>query len=200
MSDHLTESELAGFLDQDLPDREMARVQEHLDACHECRTELIEVGRLIDSAPDTVGTAAPPARRSRRRMPLGAAGLLAAAAIAVLILVRPDGQPAGGVPDALQRAGDQGVAELQVHGPDDGSRVPREELSFAWSSHGSASYRISVTREDGSLLWTQVVEDSVAAPPASVELPEGVALYWYVDALTGGTPARTRLHSVTVLP
>lgn len=227
MSDHLTESELAGFLDQDLSAAELARVREHLDACDECRGELVEVGRLLDAAPAREaappvaapapedGPAAPPAgqegtptppaagppaaRRPRWRAPLGAAGFLAAAAVAVLVFSRPDGEPAG-TPAGQQRVGEPAVAELRVHGPRDGSSVARQQLRFAWAPHGAASYRISITREDGGLLWSRVVEDTVAVPPAAAPLPAGEPLYWYVDAVTGGAAARTRVHTVRVLP
>jgi anti-sigma factor RsiW len=218
--DHLTEHEIAGFLDQDLAPGELRRVREHLDVCDECRGEVIEVAALLgtepalEDAPVALPLTAPiesttpvadigeyrqsrHPSRNRWRVPVGAAALLAAA-VAVLILVQPDGGPVG--QGQLQRFGDDARVELQAHEPADGSVVARESLQFTWSSHGAASYRISIAGEDGSLVWSRTVADTTAAPPASVELPAGETLFWYVDAITGGTAARTGLRTLTVQP
>jgi anti-sigma factor RsiW len=218
--DHLTEHEIAGFLDQDLSPGELQRVREHLDVCDECRGEVVAVAALLATEPalEDAPVAAPPTppmestapvadigdyRQSRHpshnrwRVPVGAAALLAAA-VAVLILVQPGGGPVG--QGQLQRFGDDARVELQAHEPADGSVVARESLRFTWSSHDAASYRISIASEDGSLVWSETVADTTAAPPASVELPAGETLFWYVDAITGGTAARTGLRTLTVQP
>jgi anti-sigma factor RsiW len=218
--DHLTEHEIAGFLDQDLSPDDLWRVREHLDVCDECRGEVVEVAALLDTEPalEDAPVVPPPtpimestapvadigeyrqsrhSARKRWRAPVGAAALLAAA-VAVLILVQPDGGPVG--QGQLQRFGDDARVELQAHEPADGSVVARESLRFTWSGHDAASYRISIASEDGSLVWSETVADTTAAPPASVELPAGETLFWYVDAIAGGTAARTGLRTLTVRP
>jgi anti-sigma factor RsiW len=230
---HLSENDIAGYLDADLSGEELLRVEQHLDACADCRAELVSVARLLQDrqparsgselpadrlhdpaagrpareprAGDRAGVegpaAAPPPRRRAWLRPAGAAGLLAAAALAALILVDGDGSPAGepARPDQ-QRFGEETLAVLQTHAPADGSVVSRDELRFTWADHGTASYRISLTREDGGLAWTQTVADTSVVLPPEVELPPGRTLFWYVDAIGTGIVARTGVKSFVVAP
>jgi hypothetical protein len=201
---HLTDREVAGFLDADLAGPERERVEAHLDACDECRSELLQVARLAQevSTPGDprAGVPANSARRpaSRWRWPVGIGGLAVAAALATLLL-----WPAGAGWDERpvpERWGNEGVRRLDTHAPEPGGVIARDALRFSWASLGTESYRITVTGEDGALVWSRMVTDTVVAPPADLELPPGRTFFWYVDAIEIGIVARTGAHSFTVAP
>lgn len=216
MPRHLSDSELAGFLDGDLADRERAHVETHLEACDECRAELIDVARLLSeaesAAADTASpTAAPPtatsptaerpprAQRppSRWRLPAGVGGLAAAAVVATLIL-----WPAGpGVTDRPmeERLRTEGAERLEAHFPAPDGVIQRGALRFEWSSHDAGSYRITVTAEDGALIWSQTLADTVVVPPTDLELGAD-RFFWYVDAIDVGVVARTGARAFTIAP
>lgn len=194
---HLTATELAGYLDDDLPLAERRAVEEHLDACDDCRAEVVDVARVLDRHADA-GTV--PTGSSRRRMPLGLAGLAAAAVLAALLLVRPEA-PAPPAPAAeVERVSFEGVDPLAAYAPADEAAVSRDALRFAWADRGTESYRVSLMTEAGSLIWSGTVTDTIVEPPAAIELAPGERFFWFVDAIDGGVVARTRPHSFIVAP
>jgi anti-sigma factor RsiW len=224
---HLTDSELAGYLDEDLPAGERTRVEEHLEDCDACRAELVATARLLapgwdqSAPPDAVAEPEPlagpeptvpggpegpgleaPAHggRSRWRVPGRVVGLAAAAGLAALLLVRQDQTPAGQPGSERERLVTEGVDRLVVHAPPEAGAVARRELRFTWADHGTGSYRITVTAEDGRLVWSQTLADTTIAPPAALELDAGQRYFWYVDAIRAGVIARTGAHSFLVTP
>jgi anti-sigma factor RsiW len=206
---HLTDNELAGFLDGDLSDADRTRIGAHLGTCDACRAEAVEVTRLLQGAPAS-GSAPPLARRARAqgraapagrprwRAPAGLAGLAAAAGLAVLLLW----PAASGMNEApmAERFRTEGVARLEIHTPAPDAVVRREEVRFSWARHGAASYRITLTAADGGLVWSTTLADTVAVPPAVLELPVGQTLFWYVDAIDVGVVARTGAHPFSIAP
>jgi hypothetical protein len=203
---HLTEGELAGYLDRDLSATERQSAERHLDACDECRAELVAVAGLVDgwNAGDTRNEPAPavpgrlPKRRSRRGS-MGLAGLAAAAAVAALLLV-PGTDPFVEDGRDRERFGTEGVAPLQTHAPTDAGVVDRDDLRFAWADHGTDSYRLTITAEDGGLVWSVTLADTLATPPGSLHLEPGARFFWYVDAMGAGVVARSGVRSFTVTP
>lgn len=206
---HLKENELAGFLDGDLSPAERARVEAHLEACDRCRAELVAVARTahdFSTADPEWSAAASPARR-RWRIPAGIGGLAAAAAIAFLFLspARPpvqDGWSPPGLNDrpVQERLGGEGVARIETHFPSAGGLVRRDALRFSWADQGSVPYRITLTAEDGALIWTATLEDTTAVPPADLALAPGETFFWYVDAIDIGVIARTGARPFTIAP
>jgi len=197
---HLTESEVAGFLDRDLSADERRRVEEHLDSCEECREEVVAVARLVGHDPADSASPDTPAEQGRSwRLPAGIAGVLAAA-LATVFLVQPGGVPVGEVEPELERSITEGVEQLATYLPRDEAVVAREELRFVWADHGTDSYRLTVTAEDGGLLWSYALADTMVVPPAEVELPSDTRLFWYVDAVSAGVVARTGVRSFRIEP
>lgn len=197
---HLTENELTGYLDQALSADERRRVEAHLDACDLCRREAVEVARLLDQPWDRQ---VPPAEARRERvgwrLPAGIAGLAAAAAIVALLLVGPGGDRTVPAP-ALERSTIEGVERLATYSPPDGGVVRRPDLRFAWADRGTASYRITITAEDGGLVWSGSLQDTTVVLPSSVTLEAGRRFFWYVDAISAGVVARTGAHSFRIAP
>jgi hypothetical protein len=210
---HLTDNELAGFLDGDLADADRRRVGAHLEACDACRAEAVEVARLLQDAPASGSVppltpreraqgrghaAGPTSRRPRWRGPAGLAGLAVAAGLAMLLLW----PAASGMNESplAERFGTEGVARLEIHTPAPDAVVRREEVRFSWAQHETASYRITLTAGDGGLVWSTTLADTVAIPPAELELPAGRTLFWYVDAIDVGVVARTGAHPFSIAP
>jgi hypothetical protein len=198
---HLTESELAGYLDQDLSMAERRDVEDHLDACDLCRAELVAAVRLLDRDQSVKAPAAMEQKRSRRwSIPVGIAGLAAAAALAAVLLVSPEAPFSHRVAPEQERFNTDGVGRLLIHGPPDEELVARDDLRFVWADHGTGSYRITIMAEAGGLIWSSAVADTVVEPPPSLELDSGERFFWFVDAISGGVVARTEPHSFMVAP
>lgn len=196
---HLTESELAGYLDQDLSPAERRPVEEHLDACDLCRAELVAAVRLLNQEPGADVPRAAEQRKVRRwSVPAGLAGLAAAAAVAALLLISPEAPSNRQVAPEQERFDTEGVARFLIHGPPDEGLVPRDDLRFVWADHGTGSYRITIVAEAGSPVWSSSVADTVVEPPASLELEPGKRFFWFVDAISGGVVGRTDPHSFIV--
>jgi hypothetical protein len=182
---HLTSEELAAYLDRSLPAGEHQRVEGHLAECAECRSEAVEVTRVLQSKP-----------RDRRWWMIGAA----AAAVLLFALVqpltrsdspRPDSLRATDRPSAVDRRA--GVATVA---PSVGALVDPSSVVFAWRSAGvEVLYRLAVTDAEGTAVWTDSTSDTVLALPRTVALRRGQTYYWYVDALhRDGSSATTGVH------
>jgi hypothetical protein len=192
--EHLTEGELAGFLDDALDDATRDRVERHLDGCDECRAELIAVTSLLETAAAGSGSA-----RGQRRWKLrGAVAALSAAAAIVLIVLIPQIEPSGGTIVDRERVGTEEPALLSAYEPPDEATLSASGLTFAWADYGSDSYRVTVTTEDGGLVWSLLTADTVAQAPTTVGFDPGATYFWYVDAIEGGIIGRSAVRSFTV--
>jgi hypothetical protein len=197
---HLTESDLAGYLDDDLPPEERRRVEAHLASCDECRDEVVAAARLLAQDWDQNETLKEGESGGRSwKLPAGIATLVAAV-VATVILIQPGDLPLGPEPMERERSVTEGVEQLPVHAPSDEAEVQRDELRFVWASHDAESYRITLTAEDGAPLWSHSLPDTTVVPPSTLELPPDTRLFWYVDAIRVGVVARTGVRSLVVVP
>jgi hypothetical protein len=189
-SPHLTERQLTLYLDGELGAAERQSVRTHLDACSECRAEERAVRALLAAAPQS-------SHRSDTSRGRGwaAAAALAAAGIAALLIVGPYTDTP--VVDDRRSADERSV--LQPHHPVDGADLTRHDLRFAWAAYPADSYQITITAEDGALVWTTTQADTTVVPPADLELPPA-RYYWYVDAIGIGVVGRSGARSFTVVP
>lgn len=198
---HLAESDIAGYLDQDLSPDERKRVTEHLEACDDCRSEIVATARVLGQDWSRQPAPAPEQNvRKHRHIGVRVAALAAAAVVAVVVLARPGVGPSDQIIPGQERFSTEGVEQLIAHAPPAGSSVRRENLRFVWADRGTESYRITVTAEDGRLLWSHALADTTIVPPAAVELDSGDRFFWYVDAISNGVVARTGAQSFVVTP
>lgn len=169
---HIGEFEMATYLDRRLGAADRDRVEGHLAGCAECRQEMIQVQGLLG-------------RSGRPRRLLLGAGLLAAAAALILIVLPASVGPvrSGGAPSILTAYGPTGD-------------VPLSSLRFVWgAAPGVATYRLTVSGVDGVPLWSGSVADTVMALPDSVRLQADQRYVWFADALLGdGSTRSTGLH------
>jgi Putative zinc-finger len=189
---HLSDLQIAAYLENEMEEAERRSTEVHLDVCSDCRTEVIEARRTLDAwmgarngAVATVG--------SRRMWRLGLAGTLLAASLATILIVRPFAAPADD-PRRPARAADapytEGLTPITALAPANGATasVP---LTFTWGSVGTTRYRLTVSDTDGAPLWTRDVVDTTAVLPPSVKLETGRVYFWNVDGLGAGVTATT---------
>src|SRR5690242_18186481 len=160
-TEHLTEMQIAGYLDRRLsaPDRD--RVENHLAECADCRDQLSGAQQVL-------------ARARRPRRLVTTAGLLAAAA-AVLVIVRVAIPTGDGEQPALR--GDNSPAGISAYAPRGETR--QHVVGFVWgATKDAASYRLSLSGTHGAQLWRYSGRDTTAVRPASVLLHPGTRYLW----------------------
>lgn len=179
---HLTDAQVAAFIDGSLAGPDRLSAAAHLAACDECRDEIVSASSLAASIP----------RRNRGRLPLVFATMAAAAAVLAVLWLPPktnlDQQ-------MLERAADKSPGVV-VASPADGTIVDSDSVTLSWQGKSDASYRVTITDAGGRTLWTTTTTESHARVPDG-ELPaDSSIVYWYVDALRAdGTSVSSGLQS-----
>ncbi len=163
---HLTVEEVAAYVDRGLAAAERARVEDHLDACAECRAEVVAVARLSRSL------------AARRRWTVMAP--LAAAAVLVLLFAPWRHQGERG-PVLREPAVTTTVAPTPIAPRGGVTALP----ALTWSSVPRADrYQVTLFDQSGSVLWETHTADTTVAVPDTVSLVAGVPHYWKVAART----------------
>ena len=185
---HLSERDVAGYLDRSLAAEDRARIDVHLEACSECRAELIEVMRLAPSGP----------RRKRigRWIWIPA---VAAAGLASLLLLRP-APPA--TPETIERpisGAAEAMPRLAVTTPANGDSVAAAGMVFQWRSRPGDSYRVTVLTETGEPVWTAETMDTSVSLPNAITLQPGRLYFWRVDAVADGLSATSGVQRFQVV-
>jgi hypothetical protein len=189
---------------------ETRRLHQHADRCPACAAER-DLARLFDGGPETPGVpaedlefvisrleAASPVRpRPARIVPLVRTPIRrpairtiwrwAAAATVILAaglsfqLIRPGAPP---LPAPPAQGGVMRGGELEAVSPV--GEVPAVPSELRWVPRlGAASYRVSVSTVDDTVLWQAIVPGSPARLPAGVAggLHRAVVYNWRVEAL-----------------
>lgn len=174
-TDHLSDLDLAAYLDRQLDPETRARFSAHLIECDDCRSILAESTSIL----------ARPRRRTR--VAWFAGGGLVAASLALLVLARSQ-------PVTLDQERTRGSAPVLTEdaprfsawAPAPRAQVRPAELRFAWGSHVPGTvYRLTVSNEQGVVVWNGRTADTVLVPPPSItqSLVPGQVYYWRVEAL-----------------
>jgi hypothetical protein len=181
--EHVTDSAVAAYLDRRLPPDERTRLVRHLIVCEDCRLEVSETQALLT-------------RRGRRRW-FAAAGLIAAAALLVLVL-RPIVAPSDSPSEIAIREGGTSVT-LTAYGPV--GEVGGDSLRLLWAAApGATVYRVSLSAAGGRALWSASTVDTSLILPDSARLETGLVYYWVADALlANGTTRSTGLRGFQIL-
>ena len=174
--DHLSAELIAAYLASEASPVEQELVQKHLLTCAECRGDVAEAAELsIQSTP-------------RRWIKVA----IPAAAAALLLFALVPGQRPG--PDeSLTRGPDvEGVQHFAIVIPEEGASVSIDSLEFLWRSEGpEVHYLLTVTDENGDIVWTGATRDTSLAPPREAAFSSDETYYWYVDALLEGASSST---------
>lgn len=187
---HLSAGDVAAYLDGAIGDADRERIERHAAECDVCRREIAEV---------TV------ALRQERKTPSWRIWVpAAAAAVVAVLLVQPFGPGTG--PDGTSRlrgpAGipdREGAVAIRIIAPSAESVVASGQVAFIWQAAGAGtSYQLTLTDDEGSVLWTLATTDTVAQLPDTIELDLASRYHWYVDAmLDDGQSRSSGVHSFT---
>lgn len=173
---HMTELEIASYLDRGLSNSSRDRIEDHLAECTECRTNVSEAQKLIA----TIG-------RPRHLTKIALWGALAAVAALVIVPQVTQRQTGGRVSrDVLPTT-------IAAYSPIESAEPGI--IRFVWGSvPGAASYRVTLSTTDGTMLWSRNLSDTVSVLPPDVTLEPGVDYVWYADAaLSDGSSVTTGL-------
>jgi len=172
---HLEPDRIAAYLARELPADELRSVQQHMLDCRDCRQDMAEASQLAGSG------------RPRRWLAI----TVPAAVAAIALLVVFSGQ--GADPDSpVLRGGAEGVRQFAAIAPSLGASVAGDSVLFVWRSEGGgAHYAMTVTDENGDVIWTIGTSDTSVVPPRGVELMAGRSYFWFVDALLEGAQSST---------
>jgi len=170
---HLSDEEMARYLDRSLSAAERGEVDGHLASCAECRAEVRAAAQIVRDL-------------GQRSLWIRGSALAAAAAAVALIVTNPFAQdetrdPTLRGPDTPLDVGDRQVTAVT---PEDGASVQRSELTFVWRPlEADARYRFTLTNVLGEDIWSVDTVDTSLMVPADIELQQGENYLWYVDAL-----------------
>jgi len=172
---HLTDADVAAYLDRGLSAVRRDRIEGHLAGCAECRLEVLETQQLVKRV------------RPFRRAPVWGGSMAAAA---VVLLVAKLGSGPGRLPETTTPVrANGGTSQLVVYGPT-GEGMPAHGVRFLWgAAAGAMTYRLTVTAGDGAAVWSRSGADTAVALPDSIVLSPGRRYFWVADALLadGGT-------------
>ena len=98
-----------------------------------------------------------------------------------------------GQDESLTRGPDvEGVQHFAIVIPEEGASVSIDSLEFLWRSEGpEVHYLLTVTDENGDIVWTGATRDTSLAPPREAAFSSDETYYWYVDALLEGASSST---------
>ena len=76
--------------------------------------------------------------------------------------------------------------------PSAGATVSPSEIRFQWRSGGQdLLYRITVSSEEGEVVWTATSQDTILDLPSEIPMEAGARYFWFVDALLPGAQTAT---------
>jgi hypothetical protein len=173
---HLSPELIAAYLAAQTSTDERELVQEHMLRCERCRHDVAEAAEF--------GTEQKPRRWIRIAIPAAAAALL------LFALVPGPGPTLDG--PAFRGPDIEGVQHFAAVLPLDGAAVNIDSVEFVWESEGpEVHYVLTLTDENGDVVWKETTRDTVLAPPREAGLRSDRAYFWYVDALLEGAESST---------
>ena len=200
-ADHLSDSDIAGYLDRDLEEGERERVEAHIADCGECRGALVAVEQLALSYSSLPGARAK--ERSRRRVWLALSAGLGVLAAAAAVAILPPGAIEQRQPPT--RAGqtlspDRRDAVVLV-APSDNRAVAGDDVAFVWNTSGVDHYRLTVFDESGKLIALRETPDTsvVVSLDSASGGKNGTGRYlWKVEGIADGVAAASEVRALTV--
>jgi anti-sigma factor RsiW len=175
---HLTNDELAAYLDRRLDATAATRVEGHMAGCGVCRAELVDMRSLLAS---TVSSTARlrAARFTRPRQWLAAAAVVVIASAPLMRrAVRSRSDAAARVRSSLAPPS---VAVIAPRERTDGT----PGVVFAWRPvFDASSYRLTISDSSGAPLVARTTTDTTVTAALGTDVQRGRAYLWYVDCLT----------------
>jgi len=180
--DHLTDLEIAAYLDRGLGMADRERIEAHLATCEECRENVLSSEALVV------------ANRRPRRIMITVASLAAVAMLAIVAVPSLRQSSLDNVP--ITR--DTQIRVLAAHSP--ASYPDRKSLRFSWAAVAEAvDYNVVLSLPDGTTLWSTKIRDTTTVVPDSVTITPRKEYVWSADAeLENGDVMSTGLRSFTI--
>jgi hypothetical protein len=171
---HLTDEQVAGYVDRILTDSERDKIEHHMAVCDECRIEVRAAVQLVRF-------------NERKKMWYRGSWVLAAAA-ALVALVITDPFSAGESEVSTFRASndplDVGDRVIAVVFPEQGAALTGDSLRFIWHpAEPEVRYRFTLSNMLGEEIWSVDTADTALAIPGDITLEPAVTYVWYVDGL-----------------
>ena len=189
---HLSDAELAGFLDHELSADERRRVETHIDACAACRHEVVAL--LPITHPGESRDTRTVHRPRRWWIPAAAAVVIAAVALPRLTRTAPDAD----VPQRARPVTETGGrSHLAIVAPADDATVSGR-IVLTWRSTNADVYRVILLTKSGAPVWTTETGDTSVALPDAIALQAGQPYFWRVDAIGNGIAATTGSHRLQI--
>lgn len=169
---HLRSRLVAAYVAARLDAEERAAAEAHLALCEQCRREVVEVSRLL-------------VKRRRAGQLLPAAGIAAAAMIAMVIGISLLGEPTTSDSTRAVRAPSQSIRALTpVEPAPDVSLAVGDDILFVWrATEDGSTYRLTLTDETGDPVWSAETSDTMAFLPARAGPDRPGTYFWFIDAL-----------------
>ena len=190
---HLTEHQVAGFLDHALPPDERRLVEEHLEACPDCRHEMVTFHRML---PDLRKAAGRSSWRARWWIPAALAAGLALIWIVPGTLGRGSGSPSS---IRAPAADGERQASIPIVAPAD-DVITKTPVIFTWRAASADLYRLVILADDGHPIWSGETADTSLTLPNGVALASGHSYFWRVDAIANGIVASSGIQRLTIEP
>jgi hypothetical protein len=194
---HLSEHDLASYLDGSPASTDRVAIDAHLEACAACRRELIETRRLLDGLPRRAGRVT----RFRLRPRLWIAAAVAAGLAALALVPRMLRSPP--VPAAAVRGqapdGEAGRRIVAVT-PSEAATTGTRAVTFVWRAAAADLYRFYLLTDSGEPLWTTATSETTLTLPATVSLQKGHSYFWRVDGIANGITATTGARFLRIGP
>lgn len=211
---HLSEYDIACYLDQTLTPNERARIDAHLASCGACSEALAEAFVMMEALEATsdvpsvpaaiqqrVGKLAGPLHAERKwSTPLGMR--LALGSLVALVIVLGWWQPWAGTPEVEFRS-EASASAFSAIAPADGTAIDEVPIQFIWFDvPGVRGYQIHVYTEEGEQRWEhQTTESHLDWTPEDGLLEPGNRYFWRVQAIQAdGAMMSTELYLFTYAP
>ena len=164
---HMSDLEIAAYIDHGLPSSRLDEVEDHLAHCAICRDNVVQTQAFL--------------KRSRRSQWLSRAAAVMLAAAAIAIVAVPSIRRSF-MPDRDVMRDGNTASSIRVYGPIGEVKAPSR---FVWGSlPGVLSYHITITTDVGANVWSGSSTDTTIVLPAGITLVQGQRYLWAVDAVT----------------
>ena len=189
--EHLSENDIAAYIDGAMSEEERRRAEAHLSSCDECRLETVTASDAVTSAPPT---------RARSTSAIRWVGVAAAAG---LLVVAASTLTRRAADRDVQRADSTDLSLnrpiVRIVAPADGGTLAAHGRLIWRSFAADATYRLTIADESAQPLHSATVQDTSAVIPSSVPAARGKRFFWYVDAIgPDGLTASSGLKSFTI--
>lgn len=181
---HLSELEIASYLDRGLSNTERGRLEDHLVDCSECRHSVAESQHLIAKL-----------RRPQRLATFAGLGGLLAVAAAALFVVAPELKRRD---LGVERVSRDAIESTALAAYEPAGNTVKFPIRFIWGAAlGAVSYRITLSSAEGTPVWSANVTDTTATLPDGVTLQRDTSYFWFADAiLNDGSTRSTGLRQL----